>query len=227
MSGAVAGACWGDWPRNWCAGSPRCNWRSGVIWPMARWVEIDAQYAISTAARTGFNLAWTDAVFIRYQGAPCWPGQSPAQGCASAINNSRTQDLSGLRMPDSPHWKANASAEYTWFSNHARPFDLTLAGTYAWRSDVPRMLANQNPQSRQPAFGIFNPSLGMSWHSDRSSRSRFSTALFVNNVFDKFYLLNADDFFSALWGPGTNVVFATPARDSSRYIGLRLNWEFD
>jgi len=185
-----------------------------------RGVEMDAQYAISQAARANLSLGWTDAVFTRYQGAVCWPGQTVAEGCVNVDGND-VQDLSGQRMPDSPRWKAHAGAEYTWYGERALPFDLTLAGQYAWRSGA-RLQANNNPHTQQPAFGIFNLSL-----TAARPDGRFSVGLFVNNVFDKFYLNNAEDFFSGLWGPTTNAVVGQAARDSRRYAGLRLNWNFD
>jgi len=185
-----------------------------------RGVEVDANYAITSAARANLSLAWTDAVFSRYQGAVCWPGQTLAQGCQNVDGND-VQDLSGKRMPDSPRWKVHAGAEYTWYGDSAFPFDLTLTGQYAWRSGA-LMLANHNPQAKQPAFGIFNLSL-----TAAKAGGRFSACVFVNNVFDKFYLNTMEDFFSPLWGPASNAVIGQPARDSRRYAGLRLNWNFD
>lgn len=185
-----------------------------------RGVEVDANYAISVAARANASLAWTDAEYVRYKGAPCYPGQTEAQGC-STVDGVSTQDLSGKQMPDAPRLKANLGAEYTWFGTERRPFDLTLGGQYAWRSGA-RMQANNNPKTYQPAFGIFNLSLTGAW-----SDGRFTASLFVNNVFDKFYLVNSEDFFSSLWGPTTNAVVGQPARDSKRYVGVRVNWNFD
>jgi iron complex outermembrane receptor protein len=185
-----------------------------------RGLEMDANYAISTAARANASLAWTDAEFVSYKGAPCYPGQTEAQGCTTA-NGVSTQDLSGKSMPDAPRLKANLGAEYTWFGDQRRPFDLILGGQYAWRSGA-RMQADNNPKTYQPAFGIFNLSLTGSW-----SDGRFTASLFVNNVFDKFYLVNSEDFFGSLWGASTNAVIGQPARDSHRYTGVRLNWNFD
>jgi len=185
-----------------------------------RGVEVDAHYAISQAARANLSLAWTDAIFARYQDAVCWPGQTVAEGCVNVDGND-VQDLSGKRMPDSPKWKAHAGGEYTWYGDGARPFDLTLAGQYAWRSGA-LLQANNNPRTKQPAFGILNLSL-----TAVRSGGRFSASVFVNNVFDKFYLNTAEDFFSGLWGPTTNAVVGQAARDSRRYAGVRLNWNFD
>jgi len=98
---------------------------------------------------------------------------------------------------------------------------LTLAGQYSWRGSA-RMQANNNPWTKQPAFGIFNLSL-----TAARPDGRLSASVFVNNVFDKFYLNNAEDFFSRLWGATTTTVVGQPARDSKRYAGVRLNWNFD
>jgi len=90
----------------------------------SRGAEVDAQYAMTQAARANLSLAWTDAVFTHYQGAPCWPGQTQEQGCQN-VNGGEGQDLSGQRLPDSPRWKAHAGAEYTWYGDAARRrFDL-------------------------------------------------------------------------------------------------------
>jgi len=185
-----------------------------------RGVEVDANYRINMAARANLSLAWTDARFMRYQGAPCWPGQTPAQGCTSA-NGTNTQDLSGEKMPDAPRWKLHGGMEYTWHGERASAFDLTLAGQYAWRSGA-RLQANNNPMTKQPGFGIFNLSL-----TAARPDGRFSATVFVNNVFDRFYLVKAEDFFSGLWGVTTNAVVGQPARDAQRYLGVRLNWNFD
>jgi len=137
------------------------------------------------------------------------------------VDGNEVQDLSGKRMPDSPKWKAHAGAEYTWYGDGVRRFDLTLAGQYAWRSGA-LLQANNNPMTKQPAFGIFNLSL-----TATKPDGRFSASVFVNNVFDTFYLNTAEDFFSGLWGPATNAVVGQAARDSRRYAGVRLNWSFD
>ena len=49
---------------------------------------------------------------------------------------------------------------------------------------------------------------------------------------NRFYRVNAEDFFSGLYAPpGTlahgNAVIGQPARDAKRYFGLRLNYFFE
>ena len=59
------------------------------------------------------------------------------------------------------------------------------------------------------------------------SDGRYALSFFVNNVFDKFYLVNSEDFFAGLWGSSNNAVIGQPARDARRYAGLRFNVYFD
>ena len=52
-------------------------------------------------------------------------------------------------------------------------------------------------------------------------------SVFVNNVTNRFYNANEEDFFSGLWGATTNAVIGEPARDARRYGGIRFNVYFD
>jgi len=53
---------------------------------------------------------------------------------------------------------------------------------------------------------------------------KYSLTLFVNNVLDKYYNTNLEDYWSALWA--SNAVVGTAARDASRYVGLRFSVNF-
>ncbi|WDS35037.1 TonB-dependent receptor [Pseudoxanthomonas sp.] len=185
-----------------------------------RGVESDVKWAASEALRVTGSLAWIQAKFVDFQGAPCWGGntsQTEAEGCVDGTY----QDLSGKSMPDAPKFKANVGVDYTWFGNNAKRPDLTLSGQYAWRSGT-YMQADNNPYTWQPAFGLFNLSLTGKWNN-----GKFTASLFVNNVFDKFYLVNVTDNFSGIWSDSAIAITGQPARDSSRYAGVRLNWNFD
>ncbi|MFT3763043.1 MAG: TonB-dependent receptor [Pseudoxanthomonas sp.] len=185
-----------------------------------RGLESDFNLVATEALHLNANIAWIRAVFVDFEGAPCWGGntsQSEAEGCVDGTY----QDLSGKSMPDAPKFKANAGADYTWFGDGGKRPDLTLSGQYAWRSGT-NMQADNNPYTYQPAFGIFNLSLTGSWNS-----GKFSASLFVNNVFDKFYMVNVTDNFSGIWSDSAIGITGQPARDASRYAGLRLNWNFE
>jgi iron complex outermembrane receptor protein len=122
-------------------------------------------------------------------------------------------------MPDSPKFKAIIGLEQR-IPQDTLPFDIIFQGNYAYRSKA-CLLVNQNPEAIQEAFGILDLSV-----KAVSLSGEYSLTLFVNNVFDKFYLVNAGDFWSGLWGPGNNVIAGDPARDASRYAGITLNMKF-
>jgi hypothetical protein len=59
----------------------------------------------------------------------------------------------------------------------------------------------------------------------RSQTGKFSATFFVDNVLNKHYLVDMEDFWSSPWG-STNVVVSQPARDTNRYAGIRLTAGF-
>jgi iron complex outermembrane receptor protein len=98
-------------------------------------------------------------------------------------------------------------------------YEGVIAGNYSYTSTT-QMLADQNPQSIRPSYGLFNLSAGL-----QSKTGKFSATLFVDNLFNKHYLVDMEDFWSSPWG-GTNVVVSQPARDTNRYAGIRLSAGF-
>ncbi|MFT4197040.1 MAG: TonB-dependent receptor, partial [Pseudoxanthomonas sp.] len=187
-----------------------------------RGLETDLNYAVSESLRLNASLAWIDAKFLEYSHASCWNGQTEAEGCyTDDVYTDGYQDLSGKSLPDAPKFKANIGADYIWFGNGGKRPDLTLSGQYAYRTGA-YMQASHNPLIYQDGFGIFNLSLTGSWNNDK-----FSASLFVNNVFDKFYVVNLTENFSGIYSGTAQAITGQPARDAKRYVGLRLNWNFD
>jgi outer membrane receptor protein involved in Fe transport len=72
------------------------------------------------------------------------------------------------------------------------------------------------------AFGIFNASVG--FHST-GPNARWSATAFCNNVFNRVYYQDVEDFWSSAWSNASTVI-AQPARDAQRYGGLRLTYSF-
>jgi len=183
-----------------------------------RGVELDTAYAATDHLRIDLNAAYIDAKFNDYPGAPCYypdvPGGVPA-GCAGAP---ATQDLSGKVMPNSPKFKFVLGAEQR-IPLGSSNYEAVLAGNYSWR-DKAQMLVDQNPYGIQPSFGILNLSVGV-----RNASNKLSVTAFANNVFDKHYFTDLEDFWSGPWG-GTNTIVGQPARDTNRYFGLRVNAGF-
>ena len=181
-------------------------------------LEVDAQFAATDTLRIDLNAAYIDAKFTEYVGAPCYNGDQsgvmPAQCYVDANTGAIVQDLSGKTMPLSPKFKFVLGAEQR--IPLSAGGDIVLGANYSWRDEA-QMLVDQNPYGFQPAFGILNLNVG--W---KAADDKLSATLFCNNVLDKHYFTDLEDFWSAPWG-GTNTIVGQPARDTNRYFGLRLS----
>jgi iron complex outermembrane recepter protein len=160
------------------------------------------------------------ATFTDYPNAPCYypyvSGQT-VPGC-TYTNGTGTQDLAGKPTPNAPKFKAVAGATQR-IPLGSSAFEAILAANYSYRSSA-NMLADQNPQAVLPSVGILNLQLGL---AERSGK--YTVTAFVNNVTNKHYFTDLEDFWSAPWGGTLNVV-GQPARDSYRYFGIRLGANF-
>jgi iron complex outermembrane receptor protein len=183
-------------------------------------LELDTAFAASESTRIGLNMALIDAKFIDYKGAPCWGNgvtQTDALGCHTVgTTGGREQDVSGQTMPNSPRFKGVLSVD------HRLPlgskFEGVIGGTYAYRTSA-QFQPDQNPETIQGSFGLLNLSAGV-----RERTGKYSITAFCNNVTDRHYLVDIEDFWSGPWG--SNAVVGQPARDSNRYFGVRLQAGF-
>lgn len=199
-----------------------------------RGIELDGNLALSASTRLTLAAAYIDAKFLDFKGGPAYPGQNESTGAVVVGQDANgapvyAQDLSGKSLPDAPKFKFTLGVDHD-VAAGSLPFRLALNAQYAYRTSA-LLQGNQNPKTLQPAFGILN--LGI---TATPESGKYSVSAFVNNALDKFYLVNAEDFFSGLYSiPGTqttppipaNAVIGQPARDSQRYFGVRFNYYFD
>ena len=179
-------------------------------------LEIDSLYAPTELTRIGVNLALIDAKFIDYKGAPCWGNgvtQTDALGCTGTTT--RSQDVSGKTMPDSPRFKGNLFAEQR-IPLGGSGWQGVLGGTYAYRSRT-QFQPDQNPESIQGSFGLLNLNLAV-------RNAKYSVTAFVDNVTNHHYYVDLEDFWSGPWN--ANTVVGQPARDANRFYGVRLQAGF-
>jgi iron complex outermembrane receptor protein len=89
---------------------------------------------------------------------------------------------------------------------------------YQYQSAVNFDLLN-NPLLEQKGYGIVNGSIAL---NDPSHS--FKVTLYVNNLFDKTYASFIGDNYN--FYSGSHVLTQTLARNSQRYVGLRVKYEF-
>lgn len=171
-------------------------------------------------------FAYTEAEVREYPNGPCYPGQTAAQGCRSIISPSgasaSVQNLAGKPLSNTPKFKFNIGGEYAFGEASAavRPF---VGFNYRWQKALNYSL-NQDPATLQPAYGILDLQAGMTL-----AQSDIKVTAFLNNAFNKHYAAGISNgnfgFFDGA-GAGATGRGWTPARDSFRYAGLRLDAKF-
>jgi iron complex outermembrane receptor protein len=194
-----------------------------------RGAEFDSNWLATPLTRLGLSAAYVDAIFKDWKNAPCVPFYpdgvtGTSTNCSFNPGLGFTQNMSGKPMPNAPRWKFYLDAQQR-IPLGAAPFELLVDGNWAYRTSA-QMLSDANPAGVMGAFGIMNLSLGL-----QSTSGRWSVVAFCNNVFNKIYYQDVEDFWSGPWlnpaaGTGTSTVIAQPARDAQRYGGIRVNLNF-
>ncbi|MFK7975231.1 MAG: TonB-dependent receptor [Halioglobus sp.] len=176
-------------------------------------LELEGIALLGENLRVNAGLTYLDTEIIEFEGAPCYAGQSEAEGCVNDV-----QDLEGASLPNAPGWKYYVAANYT-LPLGDLPFEGFVDLSYNWQDDAHFGLAN-SPLTEQESYGIANLSIGI---TERDS-GRYQVTLFVNNLADESYR-NAVADIRALYGEKLAIVQNLP-RDSERYFGARLRYEF-
>jgi len=195
----------------------------------SRGVELDGAARVTQQFRVDFSAAYIDARITEFPNAPCFNGQTLAEGCID-VNPSPTvltgqQDLAGKRLTNSPKFKYSLAGTYD-LPLPSLPFDAFFSGEYAYRTGVNFALGD-NPRQYQGAYGVFNANLGLD-----DKEGRYRATLFVNNLFNEHYASNIavgnGGSTTALGGGYTvnDVVVQVLPRASRRYFGVRLRAKF-
>lgn len=129
----------------------------------------------------GANVAYVDASYRDLDGISCpyaW-SVSLSNGCR-LVGGRPVIDVSGNRMANSPEFKFNLNANYE--ASISSSADFLLSADYSWRSDE-QFSSNGDPLTIQPAYGIFNGSVGLGLDN-----GKWEVRAFVRNLFDKKYV---------------------------------------
>ncbi|WP_126174585.1 TonB-dependent receptor [Altericroceibacterium xinjiangense] len=118
-------------------------------------------------------VTYTDAEYTDFAGAPCYEGQTPAQGCVGGV-----QDLTGTFLPGVSEWNYNASARYE-VPVDPMGIDVYALATYYARSEFN---PTSDPATMTDGYGIAELYIGFNTQDDR-----FGAQIFVRNLFNEFY----------------------------------------
>lgn len=187
-------------------------------------VEVDTTIRPTLGLTVNANAAYIDATFVKYDDAECWfaSGTTAGTSCYTASSGVLEQNVSGKPLPNSPKFKfvLNANQE---IPLNSIPYNVELGGTYTWQDRV-QMLPDQSPYGFQNSYGLLDLDAGL-----ESNTGTYSITVFVNNVTNKVYYTDIEDFWNTVWAApnGHNeTIIGQPGRDAHRYAGFRLSAKF-
>lgn len=129
-----------------------------------RGVEADLNIDMGAGLTLAGGAAYTKARYTDFPGAPCYFGQTVAQGCITLDGQAR-QDLTGKELAMAPKFTANATVRYE--------TEISTSGTsifgqlsYAYRGSTFTAL-DLDPKSVQKAYGLLDAQLGVALPDDR------------------------------------------------------------
>ena len=132
----------------------------------SRGVEADMTARITDGVRLTGSLAYLDAEFLDFPGAPC-PYTNP--GCSPALNNA-----AGMPLPRTPHWSGTLNLSIRQPLNDT--FTLVADGGVNFRS---RSLLEESydPRAAQPGYAKFDLRVGL-----QADNGRWELALLGRNL---------------------------------------------
>jgi iron complex outermembrane receptor protein len=128
-------------------------------------------HAISLNASVGY----THSIYDSFPNAPCYLGQTVAEGCVGT-----TQNLAGAHLPLAP--KVTASIGADWRRELFTGHDVEVGAGATYRDQV-QVLLQQAPQTFEPSLALFNANVGLVPHGDKG----WSVDLVGRNIFNKIY----------------------------------------
>lgn len=166
-------------------------------------VEADLIWQIADGISLNGSLAYLDAKFIDFPGAPC-PFTNPT--CAPATNNA-----AGQPVPRSPKWSGTLFADVA--VPLGRTVDFIANGGVTYRSSA-FLEESFNPAAAQDSFAKFDLRLGV-----RGENKRWEIALVGKNLTDE---LTASHAFNTPLAAGVISKFLQPPRT----IALQAKFQY-
>jgi iron complex outermembrane receptor protein len=140
------------------------------------------------------SLAYNKSRYENFDGAPCWGGQRPVDGC-TIVGGRPVQDLSGKGTAAAPEWSWSLQGDY-----ETKPFGNMVFGVSANVHGASDYLlgAFANPNAVQDGYAVFDLSMRLNREDER-----WGIALIGKNLTDEYVLTSAADAPSSGSGTGT------------------------
>ncbi|MFJ4385982.1 TonB-dependent receptor [Pseudomonas sp. NPDC089408] len=158
-------------------------------------VELDASFQATSSLKLSAAAAYTKARVDHFN--------CPV-GAAANCN------IDGGRLPFTPDWKTYLRADYVIPLDNG--LDVELSSDYSWQDSVQFSL-DQNPDTVQGAYGIWNASIALADYNDG-----WRVALLGKNLGDKSY--------AQMLASGGDYIYRSVPRDDGRYFGVQVRKDF-
>ncbi len=178
----------------------------------ARTKGIEAEFEFAPRALRGFNLHGSaNYNHARYKNyiAPCYGGQSVAEGCSTVFQGAPGQDLSGKPTAVAPQWTGSLGVSYEAPLSDRLTLNASLDSRYSSSYLASSFAA---PLSRQPKYATLDGTLSIATVDDR-----YRVAVIGKNLTNHFIVGGTVDAPNT--GAGTGTATATPA-DQLGFISL-------
>lgn len=163
-----------------------------------RGIEFDAEWAPDAVAGLVMRgtLSYGDAEYSSFPGAPCFAGQTPAQGCvaATAAIPYIHQDLEGVDTALAPSWTGSLGFDY---DRVIGSFRYGISGSAKF-SDEYLISPFGNPVDRQDSYVSLDAALRFG-----DEAGRWEVALIGKNLTNEYILTYGQDAPSTGAGTGT------------------------
>lgn len=209
-----------------------------------RGFEIDTHLQVAPGWVLNGSLAYTRPTIEEWKNGPCYNdasnvaiGNTGLGENGSLVGRNRTcfpitkgsttgiQDLTGAVFPGTPKLKANIGGQGD-FKIPGMPFGGFINGNVRYQSEYQTSIAN-DPRTFNKPYSITDLGFGV-----RDNRDRYKLSFRINNLFNRFYIPNANasgPSFRA--GPSASAPAITvdswvPPRDVFRFFSVRLDVKF-
>lgn len=176
----------------------------------SRGVELELNWLPIEPLELSLNGAYTDSEYKSFTGAPCWGGQTAAQGCAGGIQN-----LSGRQISRAPELQFIVDGKYT-IGFHG--YDLSFGGKVFW-SDEYFIDTELSPFGIQDSFHKIDASIKLA-----SKDGTWDLQLVGKNLNDEHTLSFYNESAALTGYVGANSAFAFP--DLGRTVALKARYHF-
>ncbi len=165
-----------------------------------------------------FSGSYVDARWGDFANAPCFGGQTVAEGCVAAPGSPAgspgvQQDLTDAPLPYSPKWQLNAGGSYGVDLSSKLKMQFDLSASY--RSSELIAFPN-NPRTRQAGYVLVNGAIAL------ASGKTWKLSVYGKNLLDEHYAIT---MFSTPFGSARSLSQFRPY-ESQRTVGLSLDVGF-